>query len=126
MDEHRHEGLIESVSKEYQDIFSNSQQGVYIYLDDTHKVCNKKFAALLGYESAEEWAQVEESFPDAFVSEESQEELVGAYQEAMENSVGSAIKVTWKKKFGESVSTDVILVPIAHDGHLLALHFVSE
>lgn len=126
MDEHHHENLIEGVSKEYKDILENSKQGVYLYLDDAHKVCNEKFASLLGYESAEEWAEVSGSFPDAFVAEESQEELVTSYQEAMENFIGSVIKVAWKKKSGGTVSTNVILVPISQDGHLLALHFVSK
>lgn len=125
MDKHIHHGeLIESVSREYGDLLKNSEQGIYIYLDDIHKVCNEKFAKLLGYESADAWARIEESFPQAFVDEPSQETLVGAYQEAMEGGVGSTNKIVWKKKDGKTVETTVILVPIVHKGHLLALHFV--
>jgi hypothetical protein len=39
--------------------------------------------------------------------------------------VGSTIEVTWKKNNGQTVDTNVILVPVAYDGHLFALHFLS-
>lgn len=125
MDEHHHENLIDEISNEYKDILDNSEQAIYIYLDDDHKVCNEKFASLLGYESSQEWADVKESFPQAFVADESQETLVNTYQEAMEQSKGSKIKISWKKKTGETVDSEVILVPVSHQGHLFALHFVS-
>lgn len=127
MEEHQHHvDLIQSVAKEYQDILENSQQGIYIYLDDLHKVCNKKFATLLGYESEDEWAKVEKSFPDAFVADQSQHALISSYQNAMEEMVSSTNEIVWKKKDGSIINTTVVLVPISHDGHLFALHFVSS
>jgi len=50
---------------------------------------------------------------------------VGAYQNATQNKVGSAIQVTFKKRGGGTVKTDVILVPIAFKGEMLALHFIT-
>jgi len=127
MDEHQHhENLMQSVAKEYHDLLNNSEQGVYIYLDDTHKVCNKKFATLLGYQSADEWEKIDKSFPDTFVAHESQEVLVSSFLDAMEKKVGSTNKIVWKKKDGETIETTVIIVPITHNGHLFALHFVSD
>lgn len=123
---HHHDQLIQSITKEYQDILANSEQGVYIYLDDLHKVCNKKFANLLGYESEDEWAKIEESFPQVFVADESQETLVSSFQDAMEKGIGSTNEIVWKKKDGETVNTTVILVPVSNEGHLFALHFVSS
>lgn len=125
MDEHHNE-LMQSIAKEYGDIFANSEQGVYIYLDDQSKICNKKFATLLGYESEDEWAKVEQSFPDVFVADESQETLISSFQDAMEKNIASTNTITWKKKDGSSVSSTVVLVPISHNGHLFALHFVSS
>lgn len=126
MDEQHHDKLMQSVAKEYQDIFATSEQGVYIYLDDSHKVCNAKFATLLGYQSEDEWAKIDQSFPDAFVAKESQVNLISSFQDAMEKNVGSTNKIIWKKKDGTTVSTTVILAPIMHAGHLFALHFVSK
>ena len=104
-------------------ILDSSQQSIYIYLDDIHKVCNEKFATLLGYDSAAEWAKVEDPFPE-FVEQSSQETLLKAYQQAMEKYIPANIKVTWKKKSGGSVATSVVMVPIEYEGHLFALHFI--
>ena len=126
MNEHQpHEELIRGISEQMKSILESSEQGVYIYLDDTHKVCNKKLASLLGYRSPDEWARVEDSFPEVLVDERSRETLVNAYRKAMEKMVASTIELTWKKKSGGTVDTTVVLVPIAYSGHLFALHFVS-
>jgi hypothetical protein len=131
MNHHHHDNhaeLIERFYAEQKEIFDASEQGMYAFLDDDSRVCNEKFAAMLGYTSAKEWAGVDTdgSFPDAFVAEKSQEALVDTFQNAMENGVGSTVKISWKKKSGGSVDTTVILVPILFEGHAIALHFVSQ
>jgi PAS domain-containing protein len=120
-----HQELIAGISRQMRSILDSSQQAVYIYLDDIHKICNDKFAALLGYKSPEEWAMVEDSFPQVFVDPGSQETLVNAYNQAMEKLIPASIKVTWKKKSGGTVATSVVLVPIAYEAHIFALHFIS-
>jgi PAS domain-containing protein len=120
-----HKKLIEGISRQMQSVLDSSQQAVYIYLDDIHKVCNRKLATLLGYSSPEEWADIEESFPQVFVEQGSQETLVKAYQQTMDKLIPSSIKVTWKKKSGGIVSTSVVMVPFAYEDHLFALHFIS-
>jgi len=129
MDKHDgHKELIEGFFKQQMEVFEGSEQGIYVFLDDDCRMCNQKFASLLGYASAEEWFKVEVkgAFPDAFVADESQSVLVNAYQEAMEKMNGSTIMVNWKKKSGGVVKTMVILVPVEFDGHMLAMHFVTE
>ena len=120
----RHEELIAGISKQMRGILDSSQQAVYIYLDDIHKVCNGKYASLLGYRSPEEWATVENPV-EATVDQSSQETLVKAYNQTMEKFIPSNIKVTWKKKSGGTIVTSVVMVPIAFDDHFFALHFVS-
>ena len=128
MDEHQHHGeVIRGFIEEQKEIFDSSTQAIYAFLDDDCRVANEKFASLLGYSSPDEWFKVDvhESFPDAFVAEDSQHALVTAYQNAMQHMEASTTEVTWKKKSGETVDTTVILVPIIHKGHLIALHFIS-
>jgi hypothetical protein len=122
--EQHHQELIQGISSQMQGILDSSQQSIYIYLDDIHKVCNKKFASLLGYASPREWADVEEPY-EAFVDQSSQETLVKAYRQAMEKFIPSNIKVTWKQKSGGIIATSVVLVPIAYEDHYFALHFIS-
>ena len=119
-----HEELVEGFYNQLKEIFDSSKQAIYLYLDDSHKVCNKKFAEMHGFSSPEEWAKVEDAF-EVFVDQGSQETLASAYNQAMEKLIPSTIQVTWKKKMGGTVDTTVVLVPIAYDDHLFALHFIS-
>jgi len=120
-----HEELISGLLNQMKVIFESSEQPMYLYLDDNHWACNKRFADLLGYKSPEELVSLELHFMDVLVSEKSQDSLVTAYGNAIERKVGSTIEVTWKKNNGRTVDTNVILVPVAYDGHLFALHFLS-
>jgi hypothetical protein len=124
-DHSSHELILKELREQFAPVFEHSQQGIYIYLDDIHKACNATFAEKLGYGSPREWADVKESFPMAFVADESQDDLISAYQHAMETFVGARIAVTWKKKSGAHIKSDVILVPVPYKHHVVALHFVS-
>jgi len=121
-----HMELVDGLYRQLEGIFQESRQGVYLYLDDNHRVCNKKFASLLGYHSPKEWARIKGSLLDETVAETSRDTLVSAYQQATERFVASTINVTWKNKNGGEVKTTVILVPIIYDEHQFALHFVSQ
>lgn len=121
---HAHEELIEGFYGQLKAIFENSDQAMYLYLDDVHTVCNDRLADLLGLDSPDDWASADPS-PMVFVAPKSRQTLVTAYQNAMERYVGSAINVTWQRKSGGTVDTKVILVPISYEGHLFALHFIS-
>lgn len=123
---HPHEELIKGIYEQQKEVFEESKQAIYIYYDDTHKICNQRFASLLGYKSVEELLAVNKPFIEAFVNDESQEILVSTYRNAMENKIGSDIEVLWKKKTGESIKTRVIMVPISYMGELFALHFISK
>ena len=123
---HPHEELIKGIYEQLKEVFEESKQAIYIYYDDTHKICNQRFASLLGYKSVEELLAVNKPFIEAFVKDESQEILVSTYRNAMENKIGSDIEILWKKKTGESIKTRVIMVPISYMGELFALHFISK
>lgn len=43
-----HKELVKGLSDQLKQVLERSEQAVYIYLDDTHKNCNKRFADLLG------------------------------------------------------------------------------
>lgn len=124
-DHSHHEDLIKGLREEYEDLLENSEQGIYIYFDDNHKICNEKFAKMLGYSSAEEWEKPAE-FVETYVAGKSGDDLVSAFQSAMEQGVATSLEITWKKKDGGELPTKVILVPISFDGHLFALHFISS
>jgi len=120
-----HQEAMDWVSEEFRPILDGSPQGIYVYMDDTHKVSNARFAKMLGYDTAEELQRMDVPWIDAFVAEESADQLVTGYTRAMEERVGSSFAVTWKRKGGGRVKTNVILVPISYKGQDMALHFVT-
>jgi PAS domain-containing protein len=126
-DHEHHAELVQGFVDEQQEIFNSSSQAMYVFLDDDNRICNQKFAKLLGYTSPEEWrnVDVQGAFPQVFIDSKSQRPLVEAYQNAMEKGVAASLKVSWKKKNGGAVNTNVILVPVLYQGHLFALHFIS-
>ncbi len=120
---HPHEVLLDEFRQEYKPILDGSKQAIYVYLDNEHKICNEKFASLIGYKSLRDYETVEDPLSD--VQESSIETLVNAYQNAMQNKVGSTLQVNWKKRGGGSIKTDVILVPIVFKAEMFALHYIS-
>ena len=120
-----HTKIISEIEAQLKPVFELSKQSIYVYLDDANKICNKNFSDLLGYESPEDWSSVKENFPTAFVDPKSQNTLISAFQDAIQNGSGSTVKVDWKKKLGGVVNTTVILVPISINGHIAALHFIE-
>ncbi len=124
--EHHHVAVIKAIAAQFKPVMEKSGQAVYIYLDDTHKVCNKKFAGLLGYQSAKEWADTEAPLAD--VIEEDQPAVVAAYEKATENMEASCLDVRLKHvKTGKIIKTRLIMVPVT-DGeqHVFAMHFLSR
>jgi PAS domain-containing protein len=113
-------------TRQVQGLFETSGQAMYLFLDDGNKSCNARFAKLLGYADPKAWAAVTTPFTQAFVDPASQHDLVHAFQEAMQDGVGAQVPVTWRRKDGKTVRTQVILVPFEVGGERLALHFIDE
>lgn len=122
--EEHHEHLIKELAEQLEPVFSNSPQAIYLYLDDTHKICNQKFADLLGYKSIEEW--VMNPTPVADVDEEDRDEVIEAYGEASDNFKASKLKVSVVKKDGEKIKVKIIMTPITYKEEVFVLHFISE
>jgi PAS domain S-box-containing protein len=121
-DEH-HEHLVKELTDQLGPVFNNSEQAIYLYLDDTHKSCNRKFADLLGYKSIDEWVKNETPVSD--VAEKDQERLIEAYGKASEEFIASKLSGNLIKKDGEEISADIIMVPITYHGEVFVLHFIT-
>jgi hypothetical protein len=122
--EAHHEELVKGLYDQMKPVLDKSEQPIFIYLDDNHKACNNKFAAMLGYKSPQEWAEIG-GFLDVFVVEKSRETLSTAYWNAMNKMVASTIQLTLMNKGGGTLETTMVLVPIFFSGHLFSVHFVT-
>lgn len=123
--EKHHEELLKGLYDQMKNVLEGSEQPIFIYLDDSHKACNNKFSALLGFKSPQDWAAIE-GFLEPYVAEKSRDTLMNAYWDAMKKMVASTMQITFVKKGGEKVNTTVVLVPMPFQGHLFSVHFVTN
>ena len=126
MDEQEHHAdLVEGFTQQMKRVLDKSSQAIYLYLDDTHKVCNKKFADMLGYKSPKEWAETEAPLSD--VVEEDQKEVIKVYMDASEKMNSGWAEVKFKNvKTGKIAATNMLIVPIGYAGHIFTAHFFTK
>ena len=106
-------------------LLKESERAIYIYLDDSHKVCNKKFADLLGYKSQRVWADAEAPLSD--VLEKDQKKVIDAYMNASEKGIASSIDVKMKNiKTEEILKINMIVAPTIYQGHIFTVHFFNK
>lgn len=118
-----HEHLIKELTGQLKPIFENSTQGIYLYLDDTHKTCNQKFADLLGYASIKDW--IANEFPVEDVAEEDRDRIINAYGEASEKCIASTHQISCVKKDGKKIKVEIIMAPVSYQGEVFVLHFIT-
>ena len=121
-DEH-HVHLLDEVAEMFKLILLDSPQAIYIYLDDTHKVCNQNFVDLLGYEAVDDWVENETPLDD--IKESDQKHVIEAYGKTSEELIASSLSVTVVKKDESEVKVDVIMIPFAYKDEVFVVHFIS-
>jgi PAS domain S-box-containing protein len=119
-----HEHLVKELSDQLEPIFSQSPQAIYLYLDDEHKSCNKKFSGMLGYKSPQEW--VDNDYPIGDVIDKDQEKVIEAYMNASRQLQASTLPVTWVSKSGKKIKTTITMAPITYKNEVFVLHFITE
>ncbi len=108
---------------QFQQIMSESPQAIFVYLDDYHKVCNERFADMLGYRSPEEWAAMKTPVTDT--TADTRDNMISSVMGALESKIASSVRVSWKRKTGEVINTICITVPGFVGGQPYAMHFFS-
>ena len=119
-----HLHLVKELAEQLEPVLSKSPQAIYLYLDDEHKICNKKFADLLGYKSVQEW--VDNQFPISDVDEKDQEKGIEAYMNASRKFKAGTFSGSLVKKNGKKVKVEVIMAPITYKNEVFVLHFIQH
>jgi PAS domain S-box-containing protein len=120
-----HEQVLNELLKQLTPIFLHSPDGVYLYLDDNHKVCNAKMAEMFGM-TVEEWNRTPD-FLQEFVAPQDRELFASNYRRHV---VLLTEPVTFRfnavRKNGETFTAETEMIPIAWNGYPIAYHFVRE
>ncbi len=120
-----HEQILKEMLQQFQPVFDKSPFGVYLYLDDVHKVCNEKMAKMFGL-TTKEWAATETFLAD-FVSDEDQQVFANNYQHHIAGLTHSVtFRFHGKRKDGSVFLAETDMIPISWHGNPIAYHFVHE
>jgi Mn-dependent DtxR family transcriptional regulator len=124
-EQEHHAELINGIAEQMKILLEESERAIYIYLDDTHKVCNKRFADLLGYRSPKAWADAEAPLSD--VVKDDQEKVIDAYMNASKKGIAGSIDVKMKNIKTEGIlKINMIIAPTIYQGHIFTVHFLSK
>jgi PAS domain S-box-containing protein len=123
--EHDHESMMSEIEAAFGPVLDESPDGVYLWLDESHKVCNENLAAMFGY-TVDEWCAAE-PFLDTFVAPEDR----GVYSWNYQNRVAAlAYPVTFRfralHRDGSTFAAETDMIPVAWQGHPVAYHFVRR
>ena len=123
----QHEEWLATIATQLAPIFDNSKEGVYVYLDDQHKICNERLAKMWGYASAAEWAATPD-FLETFVATPAGREQVSRnyHQHVHRELTAFRQKFAVRSKSGAEIACEVDTVPYAFDGQLFAYAFVRQ
>ncbi|MHC1784580.1 MAG: PAS domain-containing protein [Anaerolineaceae bacterium] len=120
-----HELMLREMADQFGPLFERSPLGVYLYVDDIHKICNQHMARMHGM-TVEEWRSAP-TFLDDFIVEEDREMYARHYQH---NVAGLSHPVTFEfrglRKDGSSFKAETDMIPLCWQGHPVAYHFVRE
>jgi PAS domain S-box-containing protein len=121
-----HEEILKEMLQQFQPVFEKSPFGVYLYLDDVHKVCNENMAKMFGFMKSQDWAATDTFLTD-FVSEEDQETFSRNYQHHITRLAHPlTFRFHGKRKDGSIFLAETDMIPISWRGYPVAYHFVHE
>ena len=123
----QHEEWLATIETQLAPIYDNSQEGVYVYLDDRHKICNERLAKMWGYPSAAEWAAAPD-FLETFVASQPDRVQVSTtyHQHVHRELTAYKLRYTVRRKDGRKITVESQTVPLALDGQLFAYAFIHE
>jgi len=123
--EAEHEQILREMQEQFGPVFEQSPDGVYLYLDDRHKICNDKLAQMFGL-TKQEWSAAPNFLAD-FVVEQDQEKVATNYQRHVAMLTRPvAFRFRALRKDGSAFNAETEMIPIAWRGNPVAYHFVRE
>jgi PAS domain S-box-containing protein len=124
-EEHEHVKILRELAEQFKPMFEKSSEGIYLYIDEVHKICNERFARMLGL-TVSEWEKLE-GFVNKHAAEEDQATIIDAYQRHVHQELTPVrLRVKCVRKDGSTFKAEFDMIPFPWRGEMLALHFVRE
>ena len=115
--------IIRELAAQFDPVLYGSPDGVYLWLDESHKICNERMAALHGMTIAE-WCAAE-PFLESFVAPEDREHYAWNYHHRVATpSFPVTFRFRGLRKDGTTFAAETDMIPISCRGRAVAYHFV--
>jgi PAS domain S-box-containing protein len=119
-----HEVATKELAEHLQPLFDASPDGMYVWLDEEHWICNRRLAELFGYASAEELNDTA-GFLQRMVHPDDQEHYSWNYWNRVQAlAYPTTLRFRATRKDGSSFSAETDMIPFTYGGHTFAYHFV--
>ena len=121
-----HEVATKELAEHLRPLFDTSPDGVYVWLDEEHWVCNQRFADLLGYDSPDELNDTP-SFLQRMVHEDDQQHFSWNYWNRVQAlAFPTTFRFRGTRKDGSAFQAETDMIPFTYGGHTFAYHFVRN
>jgi PAS domain S-box-containing protein len=119
-----HEQIMRELKDQFQPILDHSPDGVYLWLDEQHVICNKKLADLFGY-SVDEWCA--RPFLETYIARADQNTYASNYQNRVARFASPVtFRFHGRRKDGSTFAAETDMIPLSWRGHAVAYHFVRK
>jgi len=123
--EHEHEKILKELGEQFKPLFDQCPEGVYLYIDEVHKICSERFAKMFGL-AVKEWEAME-GFVNKHAPEKDQQVWIGNYHEHIHQSLTPVrFRIEAIRKDRSTFRVEIDMIPFPWRGEMLALHFVRE
>ena len=124
-EEHEHAQILKELGEQFEPMFRRSPEGIYVYIDEVHKICNERFAKMFGLSIAE-WEKME-GFVNKHAAEADQETIIRNYQKHIHETL-TPVRFRFEavRKDRSTFMCEIDMIPFPWRRETLALHFVRE
>jgi PAS domain S-box-containing protein len=121
-----HEVATKELAEHLRPLFESSPDGVYVWLDEEHWICNQRFAELLGYDSPDDLNDTPHLL-QRWVREEDQGQFSWSYWNRVQTlSFPTTLRFRGIRKDGSEGRVETDMIPLTFGGHTFAYHFVRN
>jgi PAS domain S-box-containing protein len=121
-----HEVATKELAEHLQPLFDASPDGMYVWLDEEHWICNRRFADLLGYDSPDELNDTP-NFLQRMVDEDDQQHFSWNYWNRVQAlAFPTTFRFRGTRKDGSTFQAETDMIPVTYGGHTFAYHFVRR
>ena len=119
-----HEVATKELAEHLQPLFDASPDGMYVWLDEEHWICNGRLATLFGYDSPDELNDTP-GFLQRMVNDDDQQHYGWNYGNRVQaQAYPTTFRFRGKRKDGSSFEAETDMIPLTFGGHTFAYHFV--